>query len=179
MSILPLPVVWTQRIHDVYLTATVVEPQNVVVAIEPTCITISCSSTSTNASTAADITTQFHVSLTLFSPIDPALSEYITLTRGIRLKLRKLTSGGSRPPFWPRLSKDKTKLAHLTVDWDTWKDEDDLIEEDDDATQGAAFSEHMGFRMSNGTTISGGGDPNAIAEVQRKFLETQRGGAPK
>lgn len=153
--------------HEVYLTATVLEPRDVVVEIGAASVMISCSSSS-----APDGPKTFQLSVMLFAPIDADLSQFIVLTRGIRVKLKKVVPpGATRPEFWPRLTSEKVKLAHLTVDWDTWKDEDDLIEEDDDASQGSAFSELMGFRMSNGTTISGAGDPNAIADMQRRLLE--------
>jgi hypothetical protein len=165
---LPLPVVWTQRIHDVYITANVLEPSGVSVEFTPTEVHIQCHQS------IGDEQKTFQLSLTLFLPIDVSRCEYIVLARGIRLKLKKATSSDVRPAFWPRLTERKVKLAHVTVAWDTWKDEDELIEADDEATQGAAFSEMMGFRMSNGTTISGGGDPNLIAELQRKLLATTK-----
>ncbi|CUG91254.1 Hypothetical protein, putative [Bodo saltans] len=165
---LPLPVVWTQRIHDVYLTANVLEPQSVFVEFHATEVLIRCQQH------VGDEQKQYQLSLSLFAPIDVPRCEYIVLTRGIRLKLKKAAPSSGRPAFWTRITEQKVKLAHVTVDWDTWKDEDELIEADDEATQGAAFSEMMGFRMANGTTISGGGDPNVIAELQRTLLAAKK-----
>lgn len=166
LSSLPLPIVWTQRIHDVYITANVLEPINVEVDIGASAVQIRCQSSATGEEAK-----RYQFSIAPFADIDARASEHIILPRGIRLKLRKaVNANGERPAFWTRLTQQKVKLAHVTVDWDTWKDEDELIEAEDDATQGAAFSEMMGFRMANGTTISGGGDPNLIAELQRKLL---------
>ena len=30
--------------------------------------------------------------------------------------------------WWPRISKDKSKNQHITIDWGRWKDQDDEVE---------------------------------------------------
>lgn len=157
---LPLPLQWTQHVRDVYITATVFEPTEVSIVSTSNSLEMSCTSEGK----------QYSVSLQLYGGVQDDSVKHIVSSRSIRLRLAKVREGSARPPFWPRLTKDKVKLAHVTVDWNTWKDEDDLLDEEDDAAQSQAFSEAMGFRMSNGTTLSGGGDPAVIAEMQRAHL---------
>lgn len=173
---LPVPLVWTQHVGEVYVTAAVVEPTNVVVTITDESITIECAALP--LSSASPSANTYRTELKLFEPIDAALSQtYIITTRGVRLRLKKRKAAGSeRENFWPRLTRDKLKLAHLTIDWNTWKDEDELMDQADKVEQGQAFSEMMGFKMEGGITLNGKGDPSQIAELlereKRKLLST-------
>lgn len=158
---LPVPIKWTQHIYDVYVTAPVVEPIAPVVNIGSSTLSVSYETSDGK---------KFTIALDTYGDVVVEKSEFIILTRSIKVRLRKAVPAGKRKPdFWPRMTKDKVKLAHLTVDWDTWKDEEDLVDEDEEGEQGKAFGEAMGFRMSNGTTISGGGDPAAIAALQKQY----------
>ncbi|XP_076028003.1 prostaglandin E synthase 3 [Genypterus blacodes] len=67
-----------------------------------------------------------HNVLDLFGEIDPKDSRHRRTDRSVLCCLRKAEAGKS----WPRLTKDKTKVNWLSVDFNNWKDWEDDSEED-------------------------------------------------
>lgn len=68
---------------------------------------------------------------TLFGSIEPALSSEEIKPRGVYLSLvkkRNNNNNASEPWFWPRLMSSNAKNANIVIDWNSWKDEDDLEE---------------------------------------------------
>eukprot|EP01115_Flamella_aegyptia_P004289 TRINITY_DN1866_c0_g1_i1.p1 TRINITY_DN1866_c0_g1~~TRINITY_DN1866_c0_g1_i1.p1 ORF type:complete len:130 (+),score=74.24 TRINITY_DN1866_c0_g1_i1:287-676(+) len=63
--------------------------------------------------------------INFFKEVDPAKSKYAVKPRSIEFVLAKKESG----PYWDHLLKEKGKPRWLKVDWDKWKDEDDVDEE--------------------------------------------------
>uniref|UniRef100_A0A8C1J453 Prostaglandin E synthase 3 n=1 Tax=Cyprinus carpio TaxID=7962 RepID=A0A8C1J453_CYPCA len=101
-----------------------------------------------------------HNEVDLFESIDPNESKHKRTDRSVFCCLRKAEPGKS----WPRLTKEKTKLNWLSVDFNNWKDWED--DSDEDLSSFDRFSEKC-------QTLSKGGAKNA--EESKNFHLTLRG----
>ena len=61
--------------------------------------------------------------LQLFDEVDVEQSKWNTKGRNIICNIVKKNQESEE--HWPRLTKDKTKNAHIQVDWSKWVDEDE------------------------------------------------------
>jgi prostaglandin-E synthase len=61
--------------------------------------------------------------------------------RSVEFSLRKKESG----PFWDRLLKEKTKLHWIKTDFNRWKDEDEM-EEDEKDEDGSGLEDVIPFK---------------------------------
>lgn len=156
-----MPVVqWAQRPKFIYLTYLVAEPQDVVVRIGAKIIEVSYSS---GNSSVSDL-------LQLHDEINPEESHFAVKVRTIQIKLRRKEEEGGH--FWPRLLAGSAKRGNLSVDWNLWKDEDEikLQEEDEEMTRDFAKGLRSSFVTESGVTVGGGGDPVEVARVQKQIL---------
>lgn len=114
-------VLWAQRADVVFLTIEVpdVDKESAVVKVVDggTRVLFDAESKSYGG---------YKLELTLLNEVDETSSKITIGDRSIVLVLAKKDTNGD---FWSRLTKDKSKLSYLKVDWNKWKDEDD---EDDD-----------------------------------------------
>ncbi|CDW90495.1 UNKNOWN [Stylonychia lemnae] len=78
--------------------------------------------------------------LGLFDQVDVEQSKWNTKGRNIILNISKKNTDTDH---WPRLTKEKTKNAHIQIDWSKWVDED---EEDEAKPVGDDFD---GDNMNN------------------------------
>lgn len=175
----PIPIQWTQSLHDVYVTLVLTDAANVRVHFTSTTFAVTCTTICTPSEEEPREST-----VDLFDNIVPESSDSVVTSRSIRLRLRKATSssegGVSRPHrFWTRLTSavgKKKDPPHITVHWDHWKDEEELRSQADDDAQGAQLAKAFGFKMPNGVSISGAGNPDVIAAMQRELLLGGGGG---
>eukprot|EP00759_Apiculatamorpha_spiralis_P043984 PhF_6_TR41116/c0_g1_i1/m.62274 len=155
---------WAQRRNYVLIWCPSPEPSNVVVNLNPPdSKTLTLSWTSKGA-VARDFTFR------LYDEFAPAPeSTYRVAGMGIQIRLKKKSEG---QPFWPRFTQDKVKLAHLSVYWSLWKDEDEVkTEEEDDELKN--FGCPSPFVIEDGITIGGGGDPDKIAALMAQAQQQQ------
>uniref|UniRef100_A0A3B4D7A9 Prostaglandin E synthase 3 n=1 Tax=Pygocentrus nattereri TaxID=42514 RepID=A0A3B4D7A9_PYGNA len=82
-------------------------------------------------------TVKYHNEVDLFEAIDPNESKHKRTDRSVFCCLRKAEAGKS----WPRLTKVKTKLNWLSVDFNNWKDWED--DSDEELSSYDRFSEMM------------------------------------
>jgi len=72
------------------------------------------------------IAKQFRNEIDLYDKIDPERSQKKDGARGIQCLLMRKKEG----EYWPRLTKEKSRIHWLKVDFSRWKDEDDSDTED-------------------------------------------------
>eukprot|EP00758_Cryptobia_borreli_P003020 Tbor_TRINITY_DN3460_c0_g1::TRINITY_DN3460_c0_g1_i1::g.3795::m.3795/K15730/PTGES3; cytosolic prostaglandin-E synthase len=163
---------WAQRLHTVLIVVDVIKPTNVKIefldsegksasdAAERLRISYSTISTEEVAER------QFSEEILLFQSVTVPKSNVHVTERCIYIRLAKVDAGS----FWTRIYQNKEehkrKAKHVTVNWSLWKDEDELIEEKEEEE----FSNVPiinAFKMSNGVSMHGGGDPNVIANMLR------------
>ncbi|KAL2826496.1 HSP20-like chaperone [Aspergillus cavernicola] len=114
---------------------------------------------------------RYHVSLDLFSEIEPENSKVNHSDREVELILRKK---GLKEEFWPRLLETTQKIHFLKTDFDKWVDED----EQDDAPEEDYANNFGGFdgmdqgglgnidfsKLGAGLPTGGAGEPPAEGE---------------
>ena len=88
--------------------------------------------------------------LSLFEAVNVEESRWNTKGRNIILNIAKTNDEGS---YWPRLTKDKVKNAHIQADWAKWVDED---EEDEAKPLGDEYNQE---NMNNFNMGGEGGYP--------------------
>jgi len=76
--------------------------------------------------------------LEFYKPVDASKARRIPSDRSIQYVVSKKESG----PFWPRLLKTDKKMHWVKIDFNKWKDEDELSE--DDGGQKFDFNDMMG-----------------------------------
>ncbi|KAI0984871.1 hypothetical protein GJ496_004051 [Pomphorhynchus laevis] len=103
---------------------------------------------------------KYEVTLELFKEIVPEKSTYLKHRRWI-LQLQKTND---EKFFWSRLQKEKTKLPFVSVDWQRWKDEDELENTIPQMPGGGDFD----FSNMDFGNVDGGGldyDPNDLPDM--------------
>lgn len=114
-------VLWAQQREHVLLTIAVPDIEKVDVKFEEDSVSFQGRSSS-----AKDANT-YAVKINLYEKIDPSTSKYENIGQKFwRLLLAKKDVKGA---FWPRLTKDKTRLHWLQTDFDHWKDENESDDE--------------------------------------------------
>ena len=151
---------WTQSLRDVFVTISVIDALDVHTSFTSSSFTVTC--------TVAGVLRES--SLELFDLICPEQSEFLWTSRSVRLRLRKGSSPDARPRYWTRLTQLSKKFSHVTVNWDNWKEEEELTSQADEDEQGKQLAKAFGFKMENGVSISGAGNPDVIAAMQRELL---------
>jgi len=81
---------------------------------------------------------EFDCALEFYKPVDASKARRIPSDRSIQFVIPKKESG----PFWPRLLKTDKKMHWVKIDFNKWKDEDELSE--DDGGQKFDFNDMMG-----------------------------------
>jgi len=116
-------VLWAQQRETVLLTVAVPDIEKVDVKFEESSVSFNGQPSSTDAKD----TTVYAVKIDLYEKIDPEACKYENIGQKYwRLLLKKKDSTVA---FWPRLTKDKTRLHWLQTDFDHWKDEDESDDE--------------------------------------------------
>ncbi|XP_020371118.1 putative protein PTGES3L isoform X1 [Rhincodon typus] len=105
----PAKTQWYDRKNYVFVEFCVEDSKNVDIKIEKFKLIFSCKS--------AD-NTELYNNIELYSKVDPNDSRHKRSDRSVTLFMRKIDGKKA----WPRLTKDKTKYAWLTVDFDNWRD---------------------------------------------------------
>lgn len=113
------PVQWAQRPSTILITIPLSDAQDVNIRVLSDVLEITLTSNGKNyASKTA-----------LFAEVISEESTNVIRPRCIEIKLQKKDQTAE---YWPRLTKDKTKNAHITIDWARWKDEDEVAGKADD-----------------------------------------------
>ncbi|XP_048034372.1 prostaglandin E synthase 3 isoform X1 [Chanodichthys erythropterus] len=114
----PATAKWYDRREAVFIEFCIEDSKDVQVKFDKTKLDFSCVGGTDNM--------KHHNEVELFESIDPNESKHKRTDRSVFCCLKKAESGKS----WPRLTKEKTKLNWLSVDFNNWKDwEDDSDEE--------------------------------------------------
>ncbi|XP_028849628.1 prostaglandin E synthase 3 isoform X1 [Denticeps clupeoides] len=109
---------WYDRRDAVFVEFCVEDSKEVQVKFEKLKLNFSCVGGTDNAKHQNEVD--------LFDAIDPNESKHKRTDRSVFCCLRKAEAGKS----WPRLTKEKTKLNWLSVDFNNWKDWEDDSDED-------------------------------------------------
>uniref|UniRef100_F6RJZ1 Co-chaperone protein daf-41-like n=1 Tax=Ciona intestinalis TaxID=7719 RepID=F6RJZ1_CIOIN len=155
----PAPTMWAQRPQVVYLTFKVDGCKNPKVTFNNNKVEFS----------GEDSTKKivYQNNLEFFEEIDPEQSVWSTKGMGVECTIAKKLN-----ETWPRLTKEKTKIHWLKVDFGKWKDEDDTDDEEvgggggggePDLSQvggGGALFFWMMAQMGGGIPGMGGGMPD-------------------
>ena len=116
-------VLWAQQREHVLLTIAVPDIDKVGVKFEEDSVSFQGHSASPEVKEKCI----YAVKIDLYEKIDPENSKYENIGQKFwRLLLKKKDKTAS---FWPRLTKDKTRLHWLQTDFDHWKDEDESDDE--------------------------------------------------
>ncbi|XP_076640555.1 cytosolic prostaglandin E synthase [Colletes latitarsis] len=109
----PPPVMWAQRKDVLYLTICLEDCKDPLFEIEPLMI---------HFKGVGGTEKKMHeVRINLYKEIDISKTEQHLTDRIFELILTKKELG----PYWPRLTKEKTRVHWLKSDFNKWKDEDD------------------------------------------------------
>ncbi|XP_075213396.1 cytosolic prostaglandin E synthase isoform X2 [Lycorma delicatula] len=144
-SPVPPPVMWAQRTNCVFMTICLEDCKNPDIKLENDKIFFK--------GVGGTEKKNHEFNLTLYKEIDPEKSAKFVRDRNIELFLKKKEEG----PYWPQLTKEKTKFHWLKVDFDKWKDEDDS--EDEFANGQSEDLEEM-MRSMGGLGGGSGDKPN-------------------
>ena len=119
MTTTPLhaPLQWAQRSGVVLVTVGLQDASNVVLRLVADTLSLSCSSEGK----------VYTCETLLFAAVSAEESSFVARPRHIEIRIQKKDSG-----WWTRLTKDKGKNAHITLDWTRWQDEDDIDDNDGD-----------------------------------------------
>jgi len=106
--------------------------------------------------------------------IDPAKSKYVVRPRSIEFVVIKKDLG-----YWERILKEqpKIKLNWLKVDWNKWKDEDEVAEDDGGFDMGGMGNFDMGqFGGNEGADMNSDSDEEEIPglEEEKERLEGEK-----
>jgi len=116
-------VLWAQQRETVLLTVAVPDIEKVDVKFEESSVSFNGQPSSTDAKDKI----VYAVKIDLYEKIDPEACKYENIGQKYwRLLLKKKDSTVA---FWPRLTKEKTRLHWLQTDFDHWKDDDESDEE--------------------------------------------------
>eukprot|EP01084_Bolivina_argentea_P162993 283599_1 len=128
MSVHP-DLAWAQRPDTVLITVSVQDAKDVDISVTDT-LTISC----------VGGEKKYECKIPLFAEVVPEESSNVVRPRAIEIKLQKKVTTDE---YWTRLTKEKVKNAHIQIDWNRWKDEDEA-EEGDTGDFGAGGMPGMG-----------------------------------
>lgn len=109
----PPPVMWAQRRDILYLTICLEDCKDPIIEIEPEKIYFK--------GVGGTEQKMHELTINLYNEILPSITTKILRGRTFELVLTKKEEG----PYWPRLTKEKTKAHWLKSDFNKWKDEDD------------------------------------------------------
>jgi prostaglandin-E synthase len=116
-------VLWAQQRDNVLLTIAVPDIEKVDVKFEEDSVSFQGHA----GSSSPNDKLVYAVKINLYEKIDPATSKYENIGQKFwRLLLQKKDP---KATFWPRLTKEKTRLHWLQTDFDHWKDGDESDEE--------------------------------------------------
>jgi len=139
-STLTPTVVWAQRRDQIFVNIDLQDVKNEKILLEKDKLSFLGSSNGK----------QYNVELDFHGEIDPSKSRYAVKPRSVEFILVRKEAGA----YWPSLLKSNLKPRWLKVDWQKWKDEDEL---EDDA--GFDMGGMDNFDMSSlGGGASGGGN---------------------
>lgn len=125
---------WAQRADTILLTVEVCDATDVQINITDA---FDFSSTDKTGK-------KFHINIPLFGEVVAEESTNAIKARCVEVKIQKKNT---EDEYWPRLTKDKTKIPQLAIDWNKWKDEDEE----------AAAPEDFGMGGPGGMMGGGGG----------------------
>ncbi|KAK9954186.1 hypothetical protein ABG768_016280 [Culter alburnus] len=125
----PATAKWYDRREAVFIEFCIEDSKDVQVKFDKTKLDFSCVGGTDNM--------KHHNEVELFESIDPNESKHKRTDRSVFCCLKKAESGKS----WPRLTKEKTKLNWLSVDFNNWKDWED--DSDEELSSFDRFSEMM------------------------------------
>ena len=122
---------WYQREAQVFLTVEVMDCQDPDISVLDDQLVFTCQGAESqkyclDIKLLHDINTKVSSThlLTFLPDITPQASRYAVRARVVEFRLEKV-----KPVWWERLLSDKTRQHWLRVDFQNWKDEDDLGEE--------------------------------------------------
>ena len=143
------PINWAQRNDVVLITIPLQDATDVQIALTEN---FTFSATSAGKS--------YSCTVPLFDKVVPEESSHVIRPRQIELKIRK---ADTEKEYWPRLTKEKSKSAYIQIDWNKWKDEDEV--------EGGSAGEDLGdFGM-------GGGGMGGMGGMDMQQMLAQLGGA--
>ena len=134
------PVKWAQRKDQLFVTIDLQGVKDPTLEVETT--RISFKGEASSHGTGPETHT-YALDLNLYDEINVEDVKKHQTDRTLRLLIGKKEAG----PFWPRLVKEKEKLAYIRTDFDRWVDEDE-----EDEAPGLAD----GFDMSQFAQMMGG-----------------------
>ncbi|RKP26423.1 HSP20-like chaperone, partial [Syncephalis pseudoplumigaleata] len=137
-------VLWAQRPETLLVTINLRDIKNEKVTLLPDRLTFSGTANGT----------EYAFDIELFAEVVPEESKQAKTDYSLHMIIKKKAED---EPYWPRLTKEKVKLAYLRTDFDRWVDEDELEEQEGAAggMQGFPGMEGMDFSQ-----FGQGGDMN-------------------
>jgi hypothetical protein len=166
-------ITWAQLKDSVSLIIGVQDAQDVKIDIEAigstSLLKLSLSNLAKNEKYACE--------LKLFAPVEPALSSQEVKARGVYLTLMKKKSNDVW--FWPRLTLDKVKNPNIAIDWNNWKDEDELEKASSSAPQtfasgGNDFSDLLGGGDTGGLSLESEEIQNTLAALREEQMKLKK-----
>ncbi|XP_015430329.1 PREDICTED: uncharacterized protein CG16817 [Dufourea novaeangliae] len=109
----PPSVIWAQRNNILYVTICLEDCKDPVIKIEPEMMYFK--------GIGGVEKKMYEVTINLYGEIDPSKTVQTIRGRTLEFILAKQEAG----PYWPRLTKEKTKAHWLKSDFNKWKDESD------------------------------------------------------
>ncbi|KZV88038.1 HSP20-like chaperone [Exidia glandulosa HHB12029] len=114
-------VLWAQRSHEVDETKNIVYLTVNLIEIDASSVVYDLSATGLNFK-AKSGDKEYEFAIQFFEDIVPEESTHRLTTRSLSAVLRKKNK---KAEFWPRLTKEKVKLAFVKTDFSKWVDEDE------------------------------------------------------
>ncbi|ELT99588.1 hypothetical protein CAPTEDRAFT_175529 [Capitella teleta] len=143
------PAIWAQRNDRVYITIQLGDCKNPSIKVEENRVHFSGKGGPDQA--------DYELTIDLFGEVNPEESKYSVLPRNIPILLMRKESG----PYWPRLTKEKTKVHWLKTDFAKWRDEDDSDAEaggdDQNFEDETNLGDDYGMMKQMGSFNAGGG----------------------
>mmetsp|Transcript_18316 Transcript_18316/g.25664 ORF Transcript_18316/g.25664 Transcript_18316/m.25664 type:complete len:168 (+) Transcript_18316:44-547(+) len=111
------PVLWAQRKDTVYLCLDLQDVKEEKITLEATKLNFKGKSHGKD----------YEVNIEFFDEVNPQgkNTKYVIRPRSVEFVIEKKKSAA----YWDRLTKEKGKWTWLKVDWNKWKDEDEVDEE--------------------------------------------------
>lgn len=142
----PPPVMWAQRKDILFVTICLEDCKDPIINIEPQMIYFK--------GIGGTEQKMHEVTINLYEEITPNRTIQNLRGRTLELVLFKKEEG----PYWPRLTKEKTKAHWLKSDFNKWKDEDDS--DDEGGMEGSSHDLEEMMRQMGGLGGSGDSKPN-------------------
>ncbi|KAG0227508.1 hypothetical protein BGW41_003787 [Actinomortierella wolfii] len=105
---------------------------------------------------------EYAFTLEFYQPVNKEESKIAKNARQTFFKLAKQTPGS---PWWPRLTKEKSKLFWLKTDFNRWRDEDDDEAEDGSDAFGGMDFQNMMQGMGGGADFGSDSDDDYQPEA--------------